>query len=682
MENTGLWIQKEGHRRKDSFHGLLNDREISEEDSSKSQLKKLIKRSNSHRAIVVNAIQTQISKVFFKDLFFRRVHGLDNRIPKHVVSVDEKYIHRCLEYVHSTALKASQCNIPESLRATNMGTLSESLDMAKFFGGNACGSGHFVFECPLISANAGDQWTLGTIMGSKSMINILNSALLQQFGASQRSDNLNRMNFSDPEGLICYDFIDSHSDLHVSSSYKLEKEKQLVQRHKYGSISVHKRLVSTSSTTSTCSDWLSSASSTLSQGMIQCTWKQGIPHFVFSADDQKEVYVAKLRKVESTDNKALDYVYEFRLNKGGQKGREVPDSDLPFVGKMHVSTSFTLCPSNCRIMETEFTLFHNIEIYDKEMSTLDHSHRKNKGLSKKVSQVFRTNPSSKRKTLSKLAGSSVVAENCQWEPFALGGANLLETDIPPNFEMAAIVVKKHLPYKRPEKVGGWGLKFLNKSGGNQVTLPSESCNQNNGDLSTSMSILIPAGFHGGPRTRNNGPSSLIDRWRSGGHCDCGGWDEGCPLTVLERRSNKAEVMSQTDTRGECKSVDLVTQGSSDFGSTLRMVNVHDGLYYIHFHPPLSALQSFSIAVAIIHAQSPTLQPNDAQNLSFDRTKHGVFVSHLSKVVTTGDQRLMCQVLVHFYKSETNKQEDLSLSGGKCSSIRGFVKRIKHKLTYA
>ncbi|BAT94693.1 hypothetical protein LR48_Vigan09g110100 [Vigna angularis] len=609
MENTGLWIQKEGHRRKCSLLGILNDREMSEEDSSKTQLKKMIKRSNSQRAMAVNAIQSQISKFFFKDLFFRRVHGLDSRIPKHVVSVDEKYVRRCLEFIHNTAL-----------RATNMENLSESLNTAKFFCGNAYGSGHFVFECPMasetgrvvIGADTGDRWTLGTIMGTKSMINILNSTLLQQFGAAHRSDNLNRMNFSDPEGLVCYDFMDSPTDLPITSLYKLEKDKQ---SHKYGSISVHKRLVSTSSTTSTYSDRLSSASSTLSQGMIQCTWKHGIPHFVFSADDQKEVYVAKSRKVNSTDNKALDNVYEFHLNKGGQKGHEIPDKDLPFVGKMHVSTSFTLCPNNCRIRETEFTLFLNVEINDREMSTSQHSHRKNKGLSKKVSQVFRTSPSSKRRTLSKFGGSSSMTESCPWEPNALGGTNLLETDTP-NSEMAAIVVKNHLPSKRPEKVrGGWGLKFLNKSGGDQVTVPSESCDKNNGDCSTSMSILIPAGFHGGPRTRNGGPSSLIERWRSGGHCDCGGWDEGCPLTVLERRSNKAELLSKIDIQYECKSVDLVTQGSNDFGPTLRMVNVRDGLYYIHFHPPLSALQSFSIAVAIIHAQSPTLQPNLAQELS-------------------------------------------------------------------
>lgn len=59
---------------------------------------------------------------------------------------------------------------------------------------------------------------------------------------------------------------------------------------------------------------------------------------------------------------------------------------------------------------------------------------------------------------------------------------------------------------------------------------------------------------------------------------------------------------------------LKFQGSSNFNPTLRIVNVHDGVYFIHFQPPLSALQSFSIAVAIIHAQSPTLRPNSAKEL--------------------------------------------------------------------
>ncbi|KHN24672.1 60S ribosomal protein L23, partial [Glycine soja] len=57
------------------------------------------------------------------------------------------------------------------------------------------------------------------------------------------------------------------------------------------------------------------------------TWKQGVPHFVFSADDQKEVYVAKLSKVDTTHDEDLDYVYLFHLN----KGCEIPDRDLQLV---------------------------------------------------------------------------------------------------------------------------------------------------------------------------------------------------------------------------------------------------------------------------------------------------------------------------------------------------------------
>ncbi|KAE9619204.1 hypothetical protein Lal_00047102 [Lupinus albus] len=601
MENSGFWVQKECLRKNDSLHSLCYDKELSDEDSSKSQFKKLIKRSNSHHAVVVNAIPSEISKVCFKDLFFRRVHGLDNRIPKHMVSVDEKYLRHCLEFVHNSALKAAQCHIPVSLSATNAGILSESLITAKLFGG----SGQYIIECPVttetgrlaIIADAGEQWTSGTVMGSKSMMNILNSALLQQFGASDRNHNLNRMKITDDKGLICYDLKDSSSDLIISSSYK---EIPLVQGQNYGSTPVQKRLASTSTTNSTCSDCLSLASSTLSQGMIQCTWEQGVPRFVFSADEQ-EVCVSKLMKVDPTDNKSLDYVYQFHLSKHGQKGHEIPNSEQ-LVAKMNVSTSFVVCPNNCRIMETQFTLFGNTEIYDKEMYTTSHSHKKNKRLSKKISQVF-SSPSSKHRTL----------ESCQWESHALASTNFLDTNVPPNFELAAIVAKEHLPCKKPEKVGGWGLNFLNKTGVNQSTLPSEGC-RNTDDCSTSTSIVIPAGIHGGPRTRNGGPSSLIDRWRSGGHCDCGGWDEGCPLTVLQRRSSKAEFLSQVDNQGECKTVDIVTQGSNNFHPNLRMVNVRDGLYFIHFQLPLSALQSFSIAVAIIHSQSPTLRPNTAQEL--------------------------------------------------------------------
>uniref|UniRef100_A0A1J3G0C8 Uncharacterized protein n=2 Tax=Noccaea caerulescens TaxID=107243 RepID=A0A1J3G0C8_NOCCA len=51
----------------------------------------------------------------------------------------------------------------------------------------------------------------------------------------------------------------------------------------------------------------------------------------------------------------------------------------------------------------------------------------------------------------------------------------------------------------------------------------------------SMDIVIPSGVHGGPE---DGPSSLIDRWKSQGNCDCGGWDLGCSLTLLKGKPQK------------------------------------------------------------------------------------------------------------------------------------------------
>lgn len=41
---------------------------------------------------------------------------------------------------------------------------------------------------------------------------------------------------------------------------------------------------------------------------------------------------------------------------------------------------------------------------------------------------------------------------------------------------------------------------------------------------------------------------------------------------------------------------------------LKLVDIHEGLYFIHFQSSLSALQTLSIAVAIIHTRTPALQP--------------------------------------------------------------------------
>lgn len=633
MDDKLVDAQKDHQGQDDSLHRLSKERELSRNGtlkSSGSKLKRLVTWSNPQHALISNVKCSQISKCCTKSSLFPSALGLDRRIPKHILSLDEKFRRRCMELIHISASKATRCSAVVNLSSTKIGALPESLNVAKVRSGDTCNSTRFVFECPLAAGGGSvvigpaGQWIVGTVMGSKSMVNILKSPLFHQFGPLGSNTDLTRINTNDVKGSICYDFTESPGGLSFSSSPVLEKETPNKGSHKNGSDTGHKRFVSLCSTNSACSDQSSaSALATVSQGMLQCTWKGGNPHFVFSTDQKREVYVANLWKVESEEDKTLDYVYLFHSGKGGQKDHEIRDGESQLVGKMKVNNLVSLCSNNSKIMETEFVLFGG----GIEMHTSSHNLRKSKGLSKKVAEVFRSGHSSKQKTSSKLSGPILKLESSSRESCldtgnnqdALGLPNLLEDHLPPNFELAAIVVKDHLPDDRKEEAGGWGLKFLKKVGVKktatvEASVPIECC-RNNGDCSTSMDVLIPAGLHGGPRTRNGGVSSLTERWRSGGHCDCGGWDLGCPLTVLQTKSSKEDIFPQSDTQGECKSFDLNRKGSEHGPPTFRMLNVHDGLYFVHFQPTMSILQSFSIAVAIIHTQSPTLRPKCTAVLS-------------------------------------------------------------------
>ena len=60
-----------------------------------------------------------------------------------------------------------------------------------------------------------------------------------------------------------------------------------------------------------------------------------------------------------------------------------------------------------------------------------------------------------------------------------------------------------------------------------------------------MAVILPRGIHGLAVTGR--PAPLIERWRTGGKCDCGGWDIGCPLTILragKRIQDRTELLSQ------------------------------------------------------------------------------------------------------------------------------------------
>ncbi|KAH9613095.1 hypothetical protein KSS87_001483 [Heliosperma pusillum] len=128
-----------------------------------------------------------------------------------------------------------------------------------------------------------------------------------------------------------------------------------------------------------------------------------------------------------------------------------------------------------------------------------------------------------------------------------------------------------------------------------------------GEKSAQTVVILPGGDHSQPH--EGVASSLINRWRTGGLCDCGGWDEGCKLRIL---GDLEDCRGQLCSRSGLMDIrcDLYDQGESKESRPLfRLVPFRDGLYSVEFDPKMSSLQAFSICVAVISNNQPTISSN-------------------------------------------------------------------------
>lgn len=520
---------------------------------------------------------------------------------------------------------ATPLNFPLNLRSSKLEILFDSLkshrrtrstsDLGVLFTESvlAAGPGNVIFS-PV------GQWFTDAIDRNNTGRNLMKTPLIRHLSALDGNMNLGKAKSSGVKDSRCSELIRSPLGKSISSPQNQVKEIRLPRRLRYGSEITDKTLFSLSSTNSTSSyQSTSSFGGAASTGLLHCIWKDGLPYFMFSVDGRGDAYVASPCKVESSADKAFDYIYLFHSSINDKKEPRA-ENVSGLVGKMKVSSSITLSSDNLKDMETEFILFGTGEEGFMDVKSSSRTLRRNKGLPKKVVDMFKTNHLYKHKTIAKscISGdlSHVPCLDMLSSLDELGKMNIIESYLPPNLELAAIVVKgSHCEKTQEAVVGGWGLKFLKK-----VTMEdsnscphssSGSCQhgrlRNQSRPINSLNVLVPAGLHGGPKTRNGGPSSLTERWRSGGHCDCGGWDIGCPLTVLNCQSSNVEGSPKADAQ-DCSSFDLFVEGAKEGEPALKMVNIHEGLHFIHFKSTLSALQSFSIGVAILHSRSPSLCP--------------------------------------------------------------------------
>ncbi|KAL0426289.1 UNVERIFIED_CONTAM: hypothetical protein Slati_2803700 [Sesamum latifolium] len=157
-----------------------------------------------------------------------------------------------------------------------------------------------------------------------------------------------------------------------------------------------------------------------------------------------------------------------------------------------------------------------------------------------------------------------------------------------NKEMAAIIVDSS---SEELNVGDSSDKSqLNNERERQHSVPKATLDTEKNKTSNGMVVILPGAPHGSPIKGT--PSSLISRWRSGGSCDCGGWDVGCNLRILTGDRKGSKSLEASDR------IDLSVQGGSS-KPVFSLEPFRNGLYSIQLDTSISLLEAFATCVAYV-----------------------------------------------------------------------------------
>lgn len=160
----------------------------------------------------------------------------------------------------------------------------------------------------------------------------------------------------------------------------------------------------------------------------------------------------------------------------------------------------------------------------------------------------------------------------------------------PNDELAAIVVK--LPNRSTTCPDGSNNQY---HGCNDISASGKT----NSFEDLSMTAILPGGAHSLPSKGE--PSSLIERWKSGGSCDCGGWDLGCQIKLLV---NHRTISSCLKPELNAERFELVSQGGEqDSTPVFSLSRFKDGIFSVEFSTSLKLLQAFSICIAVLNGRN-------------------------------------------------------------------------------
>lgn len=267
-------------------------------------------------------------------------------------------------------------------------------------------------------------------------------------------------------------------------------------------------------------------------GLLKLEHKQGVPFFEFSLSSPEDVIVARTWKADN----AFNWVYTFHSFDGRKRsnvsgwGSNDRNRECSMVGQMQVSCY--IC-SELRdggvfdnSMVTEFVLYDiahaSQSVSAQELLKCSSDATPPKDTNQGIVEGSNESDSVKSKEQAKIGFSN------KSNPFPWASG-----DLPPNLEIAAIVIQ--VPFEKRESLKYKGHRVSDKMHSNLLNLSMvEQRRKDRLEIKCSekVKVVIPTGNHGLPSPGSRGPSSLLDRWRLGGGCDCGGWDMACPLTVF------------------------------------------------------------------------------------------------------------------------------------------------------
>ncbi|MED6158921.1 hypothetical protein PIB30_037468 [Stylosanthes scabra] len=344
-------------------------------------------------------------------------------------------------------------------------------------------------------------------------------------------------------------------------------------------------------------------------GNLRVENKHGVPFFEFKVKCPEDVFVAKVRRTRH----AFNWVYTFhsfdnrKKSSASATGSESHDFDreCSMVAQMVVSSKLGSEPESQvsdNSMVTEFVLYdftnsrRSVSQETKSFSEQDASGRL-KASKEETFKLDEENLTSKNKHQDQPLSTDVKLDNSD-------SCHSLSTRSYSNIESAAIILE--IPFSRRESLKyrrGDRISASEYSGIRDLPTPVDQTRNSlhESKFQEQVKVVIPTGNHGLPDTESRGPSSLLDRLRHGGGCDCGGWDMACPLILLGNPS--IQFSEDQPLMEEYQPLELFIQGAKECSPTFSMRRIEEGQYAVDFHVQLSTLQAFSISVAILHGSS-------------------------------------------------------------------------------